>query len=261
MKYLKLYEAYQIDDDIKDVINLRMLEDIKDMALEYIDNGLTLKITIEIYHNGKFYNYYLLFNHKTEIFNGEYLSRTYRSNNVYYSISFAKLGSLNVNVESRELVSRVRLAYPNEFINGQKQKFINTINNLYEDMEHFTTVEELISPLLNWNMIEDIKEMSLEYLDENFNLNIKIYESTTGIWFMSLKYGHTKNDISWPRRDHLEGVTSWLRLKKMIQNGDNISLIYNVFLKRQGDYGEFNKQYTKELQNRVRLAYPNEMIG
>ena len=49
MKYVKLYEDFEINETeelFKDIINFNLIQEAKDMSLDYLDDGLTLYIGI-----------------------------------------------------------------------------------------------------------------------------------------------------------------------------------------------------------------------
>lgn len=116
MKYLKLFEA----DSKKNHINWEMIEDIKDMSLEYLDEGFTLNIIIieksyPIVPSNFFIN--IEYNHRGEIKEGDLDKYDYISEYKFgYSISLMNKSydnPVNIN-KTNELMDRIRYAYPNE---------------------------------------------------------------------------------------------------------------------------------------------------
>jgi len=135
MKHIKLFEAYAVYKKIDHFINWKMIEDVKDMALEYIDDGLTLYIgfhpiiTYEekgIYNNDFIELYHLLYNHNMDKFeDGDDSNLFYKYadgvKGMSYFINFVFCGDTNryglIYKLALELVNRVKEAYPNEKIN------------------------------------------------------------------------------------------------------------------------------------------------
>jgi len=110
MKHIKFFEAYEVDDRIRYLINWKMIEDVKDMALEYIDNGLTL--VIFIYYKSRLYE--LVYNHDIDSF--KKLASFWSHDELRYLIEL-HIGEYETVInQTEELVDRVKEAYPNEKI-------------------------------------------------------------------------------------------------------------------------------------------------
>ena len=113
---------------------------------------------------------------------------------------------------------------------------------LYESINN----NKLIKESINWKMVEDIKDMSLEYIDEGFVLYIDIYNGFNQSGYKNvcdIKYSHDINEIK-----YFDNIFSSV-----------IKLTYNVYIgygikKSDGS----NPIYTFELIRRLRQAYPNE---
>lgn len=112
----------------------------------------------------------------------------------------------------------------------------------YESHDSFGTI--------NWLMIEDIKDMSLEYLDDGFILGIYVYSSKFGAIYR-LTYCHN------------DGVNGHWRLKDKNNHWDNSDklghIFYSILLYNISDAKHYPKE-SKELISRIEEAYPDEDI-
>lgn len=119
---------------------------------------------------------------------------------------------------------------------------------------------------INWDMIENIKDMSLEYLDDGFNLKIFIMFRPMNHWSMndiySLTYSHDKNfckskyvSLSIPCYLYYD------KDNKIIHDfWESGEIFYNCVLYKTTSNPEMEKRYTMELKNRIKDAYPNENV-
>lgn len=116
-------------------------------------------------------------------------------------------------------------------------KYIRSINELNE------LIESEINELINWDLINDTKDMSLEYIDEGYTLYILIYKGFSYKYELiaEISYNHDINSIEY---DNLPS--------------NNNKLIYNIYIgkHRTSSY----PKYTFELRDRIKEAYPNESI-
>ena len=113
MKYLKLFEA----EKKKNHINWEMIEDIKDMSLEYLDEGMVLDILIiERAFPIAVSNFYMRiqYSHRGEILDGD-IDHDYTSEYEFgYSVSLVNYEKTYINLdETVELMNRIGCAYPN----------------------------------------------------------------------------------------------------------------------------------------------------
>lgn len=102
---------------------------------------------------------------------------------------------------------------------------------------------------INWNMISDIKDMSLEYIDDGCTLYIDIYKGFERSGYVNVcdvKYNHNINSIKY-YEDNIFKNNSELTYHVYIGNGTN---------KHDGT----NAIYTFELRDRLREAYPKEVF-
>ena len=129
MKYIKLYEhKYYIDS----LINWDLINDAKDMALEYIDEGFTLYLFVLVgekyrYNSKAFRILNLEFDHNTFTVNKDYTYSTElaikRIKNMETKYEITLMNYHNVDnpkyldgSSCRELINRLKSAYPNENI-------------------------------------------------------------------------------------------------------------------------------------------------
>lgn len=106
---------------------------------------------------------------------------------------------------------------------------------------------------INWDMIENIKDMSLEYLDDNYALGIYVYSKKTSESIYRMFYTHQN------------GVQEDWRLKatqKPWSNSDKLGQIfYRVLLYNISDRGSpLHRDKSNELRERILMAYPSEDI-
>lgn len=111
-------------------------------------------------------------------------------------------------------------------------------------------VEDYLSKLINWDMIKDIKDMSLEYLDEGYELMIWIYNNSGNehqlVYFIG--FSHSDCEEEWQDLDHIFklGDETEYRIRFRRHNG--------VVICDMNDIG------MKEFNDRIKAAYPNENI-
>lgn len=131
---------------------------------------------------------------------------------------------------------------------------------LYESFEDQVKLE--INNLLNNNLINDVKDMSLEYLDSGMTLIINVYSTSRGMLspthvrifrILEYKYSHELDEYVWI----LDNVTLPI-----------MRLSYEFILKKRLRYSVISSTQgnnscdvaCKELYERVRMAYPNEIL-
>lgn len=122
---------------------------------------------------------------------------------------------------------------------------------LYEEIDQSFIYQ--VSQFINWKMISDIKDMSLEYIDEGYTLNITVFSimHNNGISpkIMKLVFNHTQSDIIWgiPRVVEKEDIS--YRVKLVYKHGkfDSNKKISEILK-------------TSELLKRINDSYPNEKV-
>lgn len=130
MKYLKLFEAYELDANVKDLINWDMINDLKEMSLEYIDEGFDL--TIDIYAEGEklkkqnpiysntwteetnFLLYQIKYSHVMDELTSAKNPKLIRIDNMKYFVCLSRYGIGPSRSKSLALLDRIEEAYPNE---------------------------------------------------------------------------------------------------------------------------------------------------
>jgi hypothetical protein len=156
MKYLKKYKIFESSEHFESMVNMNLIQDIKDLSLDYLDDGYTISYVVKSIHNyppfswthPEFVNYTLLtgrlklsynsslvssFEHWTN-YKPEYIDEVKESINKYgltYFFRIYKIGpsgrewSLNpsnsgdhvINKDTQvDILSRIRGMYPNEKI-------------------------------------------------------------------------------------------------------------------------------------------------
>lgn len=134
MKYIKTYESYNVDG-----INWDLIQDAKDIALEYLDEYYV-------------FNYYIMSEDDSKMFYGGVLSHDkkkdvtffkYNGESVKYKILMTNGGKpfdknlKNLKKETDEVINRLRSIYPNENIVGLGSIFesYNGDNSLEQDID------------------------------------------------------------------------------------------------------------------------------
>lgn len=119
---------------------------------------------------------------------------------------------------------------------------------LYEEIDQSFIYQ--VSQFINWKMISDIKDMSLEYIDEGYTLHIFVfYTMNNGISAktMRLTFNHKQSDIDWG-------------IHRDIEKKENIYYKVRLISKKAGNF-ILNNEKTIELVDRIKGAYPNEKVG
>jgi len=140
MKYIKLYEAYKLGDEkrteelFSSLIDWDMIENIKDMSLEYLDEGKILCIGIAYDEDKKKRDPWLQYYYRSPVNNDHiaYITFTHRNYNIkwikfyledkvtsdYISYNFYLYKEPNGPYirNTNELVKRIKLAYPDKNI-------------------------------------------------------------------------------------------------------------------------------------------------
>ena len=127
-------------------------------------------------------------------------------------------------------------------------KYLKSINEVGSYIGHMTSsekVKDIFTPFINWDLIEDVKDMSLEYIDLDMTLNLSVKQND--VWIYAVLFNHNMNDVTW-FNVNMYNITP-------IQSGGDLKyqleLCTNLF---------DTKVYDLELINRASEAYPNENI-
>ena len=124
-------------------------------------------------------------------------------------------------------------------------KYLNSYK-LYEGVLSKEEVEQIYTPIINWDLINDAKDMSLEYLDNGAQIVIGVIDVCLNTIYYE-EFSHLLNNKLWYRTN--DGMShSQLTYKFMVFNRKENS---NVIIWRDD---------CKELIDRLRRAYPKEKI-
>lgn len=112
---------------------------------------------------------------------------------------------------------------------------------------------EDIKDRINFKMIEDIKDMALEYIDMGFSLHIDIFFRSSDLHIIPIcfvSFSHDKSE---------------LKYEKIICVEDNIKFVdinYRILLLPHIKYFDqkYIRELIKELKSRISEAYPKEII-
>ncbi len=176
MKYLKNYKLFEFqisrfdESDVNDVfeayINWKLIEDAKDMALEYIDDGMSLGVEISYINH---YVYHIRYNHKetysewiSDSFNnlteGPYELEPIDRNKIIYQFYLEKDDGMIDKESDKELELRVKEAYPDENINPRYS---------FSDMVDESIKSENVrkEALRNYNLFESVSDIMSDIKD------------------------------------------------------------------------------------------------
>lgn len=121
------------------------------------------------------------------------------------------------------------------------------------------TVKEICTPLINWNLIYDIEEASLDFLDKYYELHLHVEYRYDYCWrtLLNIKFSHSINKIRW------SDITSVLSSPK-VDELPNLKLGYRFALTLNGEYSKKSGGYYTNESNQVlkiiKKIYPDEKI-
>lgn len=134
---------------------------------------------------------------------------------------------------------------------------------IFESFEE-SDVQEVFEPYINWELVRDVKEMSLEYIDDGMILNLEIsygkYESVLKppFYIYHMQYNHDGIIKNWKPESFGQLTEGPYELEPI----DKSEMVYQFYLVdgvvRNGAYCPSED---KELESRIREAYPNEIIN
>jgi len=127
-------------------------------------------------------------------------------------------------------------------------KYLKTYKLFESNGSTESELKDLFEPYINWDLIEDAKDMSLEYLDEGMRLFLEIaYDYKYYIYYMG--FSNYENFSEW---------TTYFLTKDSLYKIKPIDKSKVRYLFRlNGSYNNFEE----ELVSRIKEAYPNEKIG
>lgn len=121
----------------------------------------------------------------------------------------------------------------------------------YEALTFYEVTKDKISKAINWHIIQDIKDMSLEYIDDGYVLRIVvIMQSPIG----SVEYAYPVYCLFY---DHGSADEEYDYVEKFNKVNINISKIryrVNIFPRSEGF--DYDRELSVELASRVMEAYP-----
>ena len=124
--------------------------------------------------------------------------------------------------------------------------FINESKILKNKILTKEQVKKAYSSYVNWDLISDIKQLSLDYLDLGLELNLLVM-SEDGSIFYSIIFSHEKNESGWSEQTKVntEGIYYYMFFTSKL-NPNITSLIL--------------RNSTNELRDIISEMYPNDRI-
>lgn len=145
-------------------------------------------------------------------------------------------------------------------------KYLKYFESNEEDL-----VKEKYTPFINWDMIKDLKEISLDSLDDNFTLLVQI--NNTNDHIATLEYNHKTDEIIWEnsRIKNDISISYYIHLLAPWVNkisGIGFELTRKFSIADQDNQSADDWRKTTKLENshkeyileRIKDAYPDEMI-
>lgn len=125
-------------------------------------------------------------------------------------------------------------------------------------------VKDVFEPYINWNLVEDVKDMSLEYIDEGINLNIEVNykDNDNNYYILTIYFNHDETNIYWnPGNDRSSSkdvlFTHLTEGPYELEPIDKSKILYYFYFTIDG-YGVINRD---ELLSRIKETYPDENIN
>ena len=131
---------------------------------------------------------------------------------------------------------------------------------IFESFEE-SDVQEVFEPYINWELVRDVQEMALEYIDGGMILNLEItygkYESVLKppFYIYHMTYNHDGVKGTWKPESFNNLTEGPYELDPI----DKIEMVYQFYL--VNERGLYSKEEDKELESRIKEAYPNENIN
>lgn len=131
------------------------------------------------------------------------------------------------------------------------------IKSIYESKEDNN---DYINGLINWNLIADIKDMALEYIDEEYTLciiaSMNVRNMSRGFNIYKLIYNHDVNK-------EIRESDTITKLDKFLYKDEYITyyiLLFDGMPKLTMSYPKYINLPTRWLRDRVKEAYPKEDV-
>jgi len=114
-------------------------------------------------------------------------------------------------------------------------------------------IKSVFEPYINWNLVRDVEEMSLEYIDNDMILNLEItYDKKYYIYFM--RYDHSGSNGGWM----IGSFNSLTEGPYELEPIDKSKMVYQFYLTKDE---MIQKEADNELESRIKEAYPDENIN
>ena len=132
---------------------------------------------------------------------------------------------------------------------------------IFESFEE-SDVQDVFEPYINWELVRDVQEMSLEYIDGGMILNLEIsygkYESVLKppFYIYHMKYNHDGIKRTWKP----ESFNTLTEGPYELEPIDKSEMVYQFYLV-DGNTGLYCGDEDKELELRIKEAYPSENIN
>ena len=121
---------------------------------------------------------------------------------------------------------------------------------IFEDFED-EDFEGFYTTFINWDLIADVKDMALEYIDNNMLLRITVCDKNIFIYINT--FTHTTDTKKWnPLNTTIE----------CIDDLGSVDISYVIYLRNwvSDDDRSINEESSNELISRLQEAYPEEKI-
>jgi hypothetical protein len=114
-------------------------------------------------------------------------------------------------------------------------------------------IKSVFESCINWNLVRDVEEMSLDYIDNDMILNLEItYDKKYYIYFM--RYDHSGSKSDWMTGSFNSLTEGPYELEPI----DKTKIVYQFYLTKDE---MIQKEADNELESRIKEAYPNENIN
>ena len=120
-------------------------------------------------------------------------------------------------------------------------RYIKIYENFEEDFD------KIYTPLINWELIADAKDMALEYIDQNMLFKIIVCDQHTYVYANT--FTHITNDKKWnPLNTPFESI----------RDLGGVDISYLIYLRDLTK--SINEEASEELCSRLSEMYPDDKI-
>lgn len=132
---------------------------------------------------------------------------------------------------------------------------------IFESFEE-SDIQDVFESYINWELTRDVQEMALEYIDEGMILNLEItygkYESVLKppFYIYHMQYNHNSIKRTWKPESFSNLTEGPYELEPI----DKSEMVYQFYLVDENT-GLYCSEEDKELESRIKEAYPNEIIN